>query len=106
MAYFLDSIVLAVIGSVPLSIAGFYNWVYPNLPDRSAFALAMLLAYILNAAYFVWFWTGDEGRPRASAFSISRLPTLSMAGRCPHVRRSRGGSDLASGWGCHFSCRS
>lgn len=71
MAYFLDSLVMGVIGSVPLSIAGFYDWAYPNLPDRNAFALAILLSYVLSAVYFVWFWTGGRrATPGQRVFNI------------------------------------
>jgi uncharacterized RDD family membrane protein YckC len=60
MAYLLDSIVFSVFNSVPLSILGFYNFTYPDFPDRSAFVAATLVGFVIHFVYFVWFWSGGR----------------------------------------------
>jgi uncharacterized RDD family membrane protein YckC len=114
IAYVLDSIAFTVINSVPLSILGFYNFTYPNLPDRSAFVAATLFGFLIHFAYFVWFWSGGrratpgqrvfgiqvgnafDGRPLTSAQGVRRwvrhgawlaIPPAVHAGRNRHRRR-------------------
>lgn len=71
VAYFLDSIVLSVIFSVPLSLLGFYNFTYPDLPDRNSLMVGTLVGFAVQVLYFVWFWSGGRrATPGQRVFGI------------------------------------
>jgi uncharacterized RDD family membrane protein YckC len=71
VAYFLDSIVISVIYSIPLSLLGLYSFTYPDLPDRNSFIVGSLLGFVLQVVYFVWFWSGGRrATPGQRVFGI------------------------------------
>jgi uncharacterized RDD family membrane protein YckC len=74
MALLLDGFAVGAIGSVPLSLLGFD---YPTriglgaFPDRNLFVATELVAVLINASYFIWFWSGGRrATPGQRIFSI------------------------------------
>lgn len=71
VAYFLDSIVIGVVNSIPLTLTGAFNVGYLTFPDRTAFVFAELIGFVLVFAYFVWFWSGGRrATPGQRVFGI------------------------------------
>lgn len=71
VAYFLDSIVLSVIFSVPLSLVGSYDFTYTALPDRNSLMVGALIGFAVQVLYFVWFWSGGRrATPGQRVFGI------------------------------------
>jgi len=71
VAQFLDGLVLGAIVSIPAGLLGFYDFRYPGFPDRTTFAVVLLLGYLLQAFYFIWYWSGGRrGSPGQRVFGI------------------------------------
>jgi uncharacterized RDD family membrane protein YckC len=73
MALLLDGLVVGAIGAVPLSLLGLdYQRIgYGEFPDRNLFVATELVAILINAAYFIWFWSGGRrATPGQRVFSI------------------------------------
>jgi uncharacterized RDD family membrane protein YckC len=60
VAYLLDSIVIAVLFSVPLALLGGYDFAYPDFPDRNVMIVGALISLSLQVIFFVWFWSGGR----------------------------------------------
>jgi uncharacterized RDD family membrane protein YckC len=72
-AYLLDGFVLSPIYFLVFSLFGFdfSNPTLEAMPDRNAWLVGSLVAFALNAAYFVWFWSGGRrATPGQRVFSI------------------------------------
>ena len=73
MALLLDGFALGAIGSIPLSLLGldYQRIPYGQFPDRNLFVATELVALLINAAYFIWFWSGGRrATPGQRVFSI------------------------------------
>jgi uncharacterized RDD family membrane protein YckC len=73
-AYFLDSILISALISVPPAVLGLYDYasVYPPEPmPRATFIGTTIFGIAAQAAYFLWFWTGGRrATPGQRAFNI------------------------------------
>jgi RDD family protein len=73
MAYLLDGLVVGAISTIPLSLAGFdpQRLGSGSFPDRNVFVASELVALVVYAAYFTWFWSGGRrATPGQRVFSI------------------------------------
>lgn len=62
-AYFLDSVVLYAAISIPPAVLGLYDYAatYPPEPmPRGIFIGTSIFAIAIQAAYFLWFWSGGR----------------------------------------------
>jgi uncharacterized RDD family membrane protein YckC len=66
-AYLLDGLVLSVIGSIPPALLGLYDYTTPTVAgafpepiQRGTFIGVSIFTFALQAAYFLWFWTGGR----------------------------------------------
>jgi uncharacterized RDD family membrane protein YckC len=75
-AYFLDSLLLSAIVSIPPAFFGFYDYTYTGSPypepiSRESFMALTLFSFAASAVYFLWFWTGGRrGTPGQRVFGI------------------------------------
>jgi uncharacterized RDD family membrane protein YckC len=73
-AYFLDSIILSVLVSIPPAVLGLYDYAsaYPPEPmPRGIFVGTSVFALAIQAAYFLWFWTGGRrATPGQRVFNV------------------------------------
>lgn len=73
-AYVLDSILLGVIVTIPPTLLGMYDTAntYPPEPmSRATFVGTTIFTVAIQAAYFLWFWTG--GRRATPGQRVFRL---------------------------------
>ncbi|HET8784313.1 MAG TPA: RDD family protein [Candidatus Limnocylindrales bacterium] len=62
-AYFLDGVLLAALVSIPPAVLGLYDYAstYPPEPmPRPTFVGTTIFGLAIQAAYFLWFWTGGR----------------------------------------------
>jgi uncharacterized RDD family membrane protein YckC len=62
-AYFIDSVLLSVLVSIPPTLLGLYDYAstYPPEPmSRATFVGTAIFGAAVQAAYFLWFWTGGR----------------------------------------------
>ena len=62
-AYFLDGALLAALISIPPTVLGLYDYAstYPPEPmPRATFVGTTIFGLAIQAAYFLWFWTGGR----------------------------------------------
>jgi uncharacterized RDD family membrane protein YckC len=66
-AYLLDGVVLSVIGSIPPALLGLYDYTAPTVAgafpepiQRETFIGVSIFTFAIQAAYFLWFWTGGR----------------------------------------------
>lgn len=73
-AYFLDSVVLSAAISIPPAVLGLYDYAYTYPPEpmpRAIFVGTSIFALAIQAAYFLWFWTGGRrATPGQRAFNV------------------------------------
>lgn len=73
-AYFLDSVILSAAISIPPALLGLYDYAsaYPPEPmPRAIFVGTSIFALAIQAAYFLWFWTGGRrATPGQRAFNV------------------------------------
>ena len=75
-AYLLDGLVLSVVASIPPAVLGLYDYtsataVYPEPMQRETFVGVTVFAFAVQAAYFLWFWTGGRrATPGQRVFGI------------------------------------
>jgi uncharacterized RDD family membrane protein YckC len=73
-AYFLDGLLLAALTSIPPAVLGMYDTsgTYPPEPTpRATFIGTSIFAVAVQAAYFLWFWTGGRrATPGQRAFHV------------------------------------
>jgi uncharacterized RDD family membrane protein YckC len=62
IAFLLDSVLLGVAYSIAVGLFGFdYTSIsLGHWPNRDLYYVYTIVAFALNAAYFVWFWTGGR----------------------------------------------
>lgn len=62
-AYFLDSVLISVLISIPPAVLGLYDYAntYPPEPmPRATFIGTTIFGLAIQTAYFLWFWTGGR----------------------------------------------
>jgi uncharacterized RDD family membrane protein YckC len=73
-AYFLDGVLLSALISIPPAVLGLYDYAstYPPEPmPRATFVGASVFGVAIQAAYFLWFWTGGRrATPGQRVFNI------------------------------------
>ena len=73
-AYFLDGILLSALISIPPAVLGLYDYAttYPPEPmPRATFIGTSIFGLAIQAAYFLWFWTGGRrATPGQRAFNV------------------------------------
>lgn len=73
-AYVLDGILLSVLVSIPPALLGMYDYssTYPPEPmSRATFVGTTIFGAAVQAAYFLWFWTGGRrATPGQRVFSL------------------------------------
>lgn len=75
-AYILDSILLSAVASIPPALLGLYDYAYtagaiPEPMPRETFIGVTIFTFAVQAAYFLWFWTGGRrATPGQRAFGI------------------------------------
>jgi uncharacterized RDD family membrane protein YckC len=73
-AYFLDGVLLSALISIPPAVLGLYDYAstYPPEPmPRATFVGTAIFGLAIQAAYFLWFWTGGRrATPGQRAFDI------------------------------------
>jgi len=73
VAYLLDGLVIAPVVYVLLAVVGFDSSTisYGRFPDRNLYVIATLIGGVINAGYFVWFWSGGRrATPGQRVFGI------------------------------------
>jgi len=92
-AYFLDALLISAVASIPPAVLGLYDYAYTYPPEpmpRATFVGTTIFGLAVQAAYFLWFWTGGrratpgqrvfglqvgnafDGRPLTMAQAIAR----------------------------------
>ena len=73
-AYFLDGVLLSALISIPPAVLGLYDYAatYPPEPmPRPIFVGTTIFGLAIQAAYFLWFWTGGRrATPGQRVFDI------------------------------------
>ena len=73
-AYFLDTVVLSAAISIPPAVLGLYDYAYAYPPEpmpRAVFVGTTIFAMAIQAAYFLWFWSGGRrATPGQRAFNV------------------------------------
>jgi uncharacterized RDD family membrane protein YckC len=75
-AYLLDGLLLSVIVSIPPAVLGLYDYAagsgaYPEPMSRATFVGVTVFTFAVQAAYFLWFWTGGRrATPGQRVFGI------------------------------------
>lgn len=75
-AYLLDGLLLSVAASIPPAVLGLYDYAastaaYPEPMQRGTFVGVTVFTFAVQAAYFLWFWTGGRrATPGQRVFGI------------------------------------
>jgi uncharacterized RDD family membrane protein YckC len=73
-AYFLDGVLLSALISIPPTVLGLYDYssTYPPEPmPRATFVGTTIFGLAIQAAYFLWFWTGGRrATPGQRVFNV------------------------------------